>query len=95
MSKTHNKTLAVKVPVPMFDKFKELCDANFKSMSDTIRDFIRERIETQVVVRWEDGSMGAVSQEWLNARGWQTHPGVVWGKKCEVVKSFSLTQGEE
>lgn len=47
-----------------------------------------ERLQTQVVVRWEDGSMGAVSQEWLDARGWQRHPGVVCGKKCEVVKSF-------
>ncbi len=36
-----DKIMSVKVPSPLFDKFKELCDQNYKTMSDTIRDFIR------------------------------------------------------
>ena len=40
--KTSDKVMSIRVPEPLFDKFKKVCDANFKSMSDTIRDFIRE-----------------------------------------------------
>jgi metal-responsive CopG/Arc/MetJ family transcriptional regulator len=45
MSKKHTKILAVRIPVSFFDRFKELCSANYKSMSDTIRDFIRTEIK--------------------------------------------------
>lgn len=34
--------LSVRVPEELFDKFKQLCDENYKTMSDTIRDFIRD-----------------------------------------------------
>ena len=40
--KISDKILSIRVPEPLFDKFKKACNANFKSMSDTIRDFIRE-----------------------------------------------------
>jgi metal-responsive CopG/Arc/MetJ family transcriptional regulator len=33
--------LSVRVPKELFDKFKLLCDENYKTMSDTLRDFIR------------------------------------------------------
>lgn len=36
------KILSIRVPEPLFEKFKTKCDDNFKSMSDTIRDFMRE-----------------------------------------------------
>lgn len=43
MSEKHtDKTLAVRVPVPLFEKFKSKCEANFKNMSDVVRDFICE-----------------------------------------------------
>jgi len=45
MSKKKNiadNILAVRVPEELFDKFKQLCDENYKTMSDTIRDFIRD-----------------------------------------------------
>jgi metal-responsive CopG/Arc/MetJ family transcriptional regulator len=40
-----DKVLAIRVPTPLFDKFKEKCNENFKSMSDTLRDFIRDYIK--------------------------------------------------
>ena len=95
MSKADSKTLAVKVPVPLFDQFKELCDANFKSMSDTIRDFIRERIQNIVLVRYEDGSLGSVHVSGL-VRGMDgkmfvcgDFVGEYQNRQCEVVKSFN------
>ena len=93
MSKKHtDKTLAVRVPTPMFNRFKELCDANFKSMSDTIRDFIRERIQTEVLVRYEDGTFGVINKGWIVAQeDGETYTvdfGNIYGKKCKVVKSF-------
>ena len=42
MEKSSDKIMSIRVPRPLFDKFKEVCNMNFKSMSDTIRDFIRE-----------------------------------------------------
>jgi metal-responsive CopG/Arc/MetJ family transcriptional regulator len=33
--------LSVRIPQELFDKFKQLCDENYKTMSDTIRDYIR------------------------------------------------------
>ena len=47
MSKKHKaeKILAVRVPDELFDKFKQLCDENYKTMSDTLRDFIREYLK--------------------------------------------------
>lgn len=45
MNKNHNipdKIMSIRVPEPLFNKFKEECDLNFKSMSDAIRDFIKE-----------------------------------------------------
>lgn len=92
MNKTHSKTLAVKVAVPMFEKFKELCDANFKSMSDTIRDFIRERLQNQVVVQYEDGSLGVIDKGWMVQQDGETFTvdfGNIYGKKCKLVKSFT------
>ena len=95
MSKAHSKTLAVKVPLPMFDQFKELCDTNFKSMSDTIRDFIRDRVQNQIVVRYEDGSLGSVHISGLmrGVDGKTFISGDMLGqyqdRPCEVVKSFN------
>jgi len=37
-----DKILAVRVPEELFVKFKQLCDENYKTMSDTLRDYIRE-----------------------------------------------------
>jgi predicted DNA-binding protein len=37
-----DKILAVRVPEELFEKFKQLCDENYKTMSDTLRDFIRD-----------------------------------------------------
>lgn len=37
-----DKVLSIRVPTILFEKFKALCDENYKSMSDTLRDFIRE-----------------------------------------------------
>lgn len=48
MSKKENiadKILSVRIPKPFFNKFKMICDNNFKTMSDTIRDFVREYIK--------------------------------------------------
>ena len=39
--KASDKVLSVRVPEPLFDKFKEFCDENYKSMSDMIRDYMR------------------------------------------------------
>ena len=36
------KVLSVRVPEELFEKFKQLCDQNYKTMSDTLRDFIRD-----------------------------------------------------
>jgi|GEM_PF-2292202 len=47
--KSSDKVLSIRVPEPLFTKFKEACDANFKSMSDTIRDCIRE------IANWKQG----------------------------------------
>jgi predicted DNA-binding protein len=37
-----DKVLSIRVPTELFDKFKALCDQNYKTMSDTLRDFIRD-----------------------------------------------------
>lgn len=37
-----DKVLSVRVPSELFDKFKNLCDENYKTMSDTLRDYIRD-----------------------------------------------------
>ena len=37
-----DKIMSIRVPEPLFSKFKKVCEANFKSMSDAIRDFIRD-----------------------------------------------------
>jgi len=42
-----DKTLAIRIPNPLFHKFKEKCDSNYKSMSEAIRDFIREYIKEE------------------------------------------------
>lgn len=48
MNKNHaDKVLAIRVPTPLFDKFKEKCNENFKSMSEALRDFIREYIKEE------------------------------------------------
>lgn len=43
--KTNDKIMSIRIPEPLFEKFKEACDSDFKSMSDTIRDFIRDRVK--------------------------------------------------
>jgi metal-responsive CopG/Arc/MetJ family transcriptional regulator len=45
--KVSDKVMSIRVPEPLFSKFKDICDANFKSMSDTIRDFIRDQIKQE------------------------------------------------
>lgn len=42
-----DKILAIRVPTALFEKFKEKCNENYKSMSDTVRDFIREHIKQE------------------------------------------------
>lgn len=37
-----DKVLSVRIPSELFDKFKNLCDENYKTMSDTLRDYIRD-----------------------------------------------------
>lgn len=37
-----DKVLSVRVPRELFNKFKILCDENYKTMSDTLRDYIRD-----------------------------------------------------
>jgi metal-responsive CopG/Arc/MetJ family transcriptional regulator len=41
-----DKILAIRIPEVMFSQFKERCDDNCKTMSDTIRDFIREYLKS-------------------------------------------------
>ena len=36
------KVMSVRVAEELFCKFKQLCDENYKTMSDTLRDFIRD-----------------------------------------------------
>lgn len=45
--KNADKILAIRIPTPMFKIFKEKCNNNFKSMSDTLRDYIRDYIKKE------------------------------------------------
>lgn len=40
---THN--MVVRIPNEIFAKFKNKCDKDYKTMSDTIRDWIRDYIK--------------------------------------------------
>ncbi len=40
-----DKVIVVRIPTILFDQFKESCNKEFKTMSETIRDFIREYIK--------------------------------------------------
>ena len=45
MNRKSEKRLTICVPQSLLDKFKWACNENFKSMSDTLRDFIKKHIE--------------------------------------------------
>lgn len=46
MNKTYaDKVLAIRIPEPLFEKFKEKCNENYKTMSEALRDFIKEYIK--------------------------------------------------
>lgn len=38
------KRLTICVPQELFEKFQQVCDANYKSMSEALRDFIKSYI---------------------------------------------------
>ena len=40
-----DRVLSVRIPARFFNKFQKLCDDNFRSMSDTMRDFVRKYIK--------------------------------------------------
>ena len=40
-----DKVLAIRIPAPLFDKFKDECNKNYKTMSEALRDFIREYVK--------------------------------------------------
>jgi hypothetical protein len=37
-----DKVLPIRVPTELFNKFKILCDQNYKTMSDTLRDYAKQ-----------------------------------------------------
>ena len=40
-----NKDLVVRVPPSLFNKFKQICSKNYKTMSEAIRDFMQKYIK--------------------------------------------------
>ena len=42
-----DKLLVVRLPAPLFDGFKDVCNSQYKTMSEAIRDFIRETIKNE------------------------------------------------
>jgi metal-responsive CopG/Arc/MetJ family transcriptional regulator len=48
MSKENkDKDMLVRVQPTLFDKFKEVCERNYKSISEVIREFMVEYIKSQ------------------------------------------------
>lgn len=45
----HNldKTILVRLPEPLLNEFKQACYANYKSISEAIRDMIQEYIKSE------------------------------------------------
>jgi metal-responsive CopG/Arc/MetJ family transcriptional regulator len=42
-----NKLMNLRIPQELFEKFKAGCDKNYKTMSETLRDLIREYIKRE------------------------------------------------
>ena len=45
MGKEKTKVMAIRVYESLFEKFKEACDDNYKTMSEAVRDFMQEYIK--------------------------------------------------
>jgi hypothetical protein len=82
------------VPEKTFDQFKEFCKIKSKSTSNTIMDFILEQLQNQVIVKYEDGSIGSVDISDLHV---DVHVGGYFiidveqykNIPCEIIKSFN------
>ena len=44
-----DKVLTIRIPLPLFDKFRDKCQENYKTMSEALRDLIREYIKRKDV----------------------------------------------
>jgi len=45
--KSSNKTIALKLPGELHGAFKKMCENEYKTMTQTLRDFVVEKVNTR------------------------------------------------
>lgn len=43
--KSSDKTIALKIPIELHAQFKKMCESEYKSMTQTLRDFIVSKVK--------------------------------------------------
>jgi len=43
-TKSSDKTIALKLPIELHGAFKKMCEREYKSMTQTLRDFVVEKV---------------------------------------------------
>ncbi|MBI5150154.1 MAG: hypothetical protein HZA28_05205 [Candidatus Omnitrophica bacterium] len=73
MAVTMNKELLIRMPAPLYNQVKKLCESNYKSLSSFVRELLVERLEDSLTAK-ELKEIAEGEREYLKGKGinWRT-----------------------